>query len=174
MRLKAAKERFKERQRRLAAGDSLGGRAVSFNKLVEADKQKNIIESKPTEETVSSIKWEENKTFVLNDIYFEVSSSGLKTESYDQLDELADWLTKNKNSIIEMSGYTDNTGNENFNLKLSKDRVKSVENYLVKVRGIKKNRILTKGYGSQNPVADNDTEAGRQKNRRVEFTILKK
>lgn len=170
----AAKERFKERQRRIANGDTADQRAVKFEKLVQTEKQKNIIVNESTGKEVEKPKWEENMTFILNNIYFETNSADLKTESYDQLDELADWLIKNDHSIIEIAGYTDNIGNEKDNEKLSKERVRSVGSYLIKVRGIKKNRLMAKGYGSSNPIASNDTEEGRQKNRRVEFTILKK
>lgn len=174
MRKKAAKERFKERQARIARGDTADRKAVQFEKLVEAEKQKNIISDDNSGKDNEAPKWEENMTFILNDIYFETNSSDLKTESYDQLDELADWLIKNDHSIIEIAGHTDNTGDESFNEKLSKERVRSVGLYLIKVRGIKRNRLMAKGYGSSHPIADNATEEGRQKNRRVEFTILKK
>lgn len=174
MRKKAAKERFKERQARIARGDTADRRAVKFERLVEAEKQKNVITDKVEQIDEGKPKWEENMTFILNNIYFEVNSSELKTESYDQLDELADWLIKHDHSIIEISGHTDSTGDEKLNEKLSKERVRSVGLYLIKVRGIKKNRLMAKGYGSSHPIADNETEEGRQKNRRVEFTILKK
>jgi outer membrane protein OmpA-like peptidoglycan-associated protein len=173
-RQKAAKERFKERQRRIARGDTLNKRVVNFQELVLAEEKKNVIVDEEVKEETFEPQWEELQTFVLDHIYFETNSADLKTESYDQLDELADWLTKHENSIIEISGHTDNTGDESFNVKLSKERVRSVGLYLIKVRGIKRNRLLAKGYGSSQPIADNNTEEGRSLNRRVEFTILKK
>lgn len=172
-RRKAAKERLKERRRRLAQGDTLPRRSVTFNKLVEADKNKNVIQEVEVKE-VDKIEWEEDQTFILDHIYFETGSSQLLADSYDQLDELADWLIRNENSIIEIAGHTDNIGDESVNEKLSKERVKSVWYYLTKVKGIKRNRLLVKGYGSSNPIASNETREGRKQNRRVEFTILKK
>lgn len=173
-RQKAAKERFKERQRRLAKGDTLNKRVVNFQDLVLAEEKKNIIVEEEVKKEELAPKWEELQTFVLDNIYFETNSAELKPESYDQLDELAGWLIKHENSIIEISGHTDNTGDESINEKLSKERVRSVGLYLIKVKGIKRNRLMAKGYGSSQPIADNSTEEGRRQNRRVEFTILKK
>ncbi len=174
-RKKAARERLKERQRKIAAGDTLDRRAVNFAELVKINESKNVItDKKPFLTEKEEVKWEEDQTFILDHIYFETNSANLKSESYDQLDELADWLIKHENSIIEIAGHTDNVGDEGYNEKLSKLRVRSVGLYLIKVRGIKKSRLMAKGYGSSHPIADNSTEEGRQKNRRVEFTILKK
>ena len=141
---------------------------------VETERQKNVISENPKESAKEEVKWEEFQTFILDHIYFEINSADLKPESYDQLDELASWLTKNSTSIIEIAGHTDNTGNENVNEKLSKERVRNVGLYLIKVKGIKKSRLMGKGYGSTQPIASNETDLGRQKNRRVEITILKK
>ena len=68
-----------------------------------------------------------------------------------------------------MTGYTDNTGNDSINIPLSQNRAYSVANYL-KGKGVQ-SRIDTQGYGSQNPIADNSTAAGREQNRRVEISI---
>ena len=74
---------------------------------------------------------------------------------------------------IELSGHTDNLGEEDYNLQLSKNRANEVKEYLVK-NGLSEKQIKTKGYGSEKPLVANDTEDGRLQNRRVEFIILKK
>jgi len=74
---------------------------------------------------------------------------------------------------INILGYTDNKGNEATNMKLSEERVKCVIQYLVN-KSIDKSRLTGKGMGSKNPIDTNDTEDGRIKNRRVEFTIESK
>ena len=81
-------------------------------------------------------------------------------------------MTQNSKMMIELSGHTDNVGSDEANLKLSDDRAKSVTDYLVTL-GIDAKRIVAKGYGETKPVSTNDTDEGKQLNRRVEFTILK-
>ena len=71
---------------------------------------------------------------------------------------------------IELSGHTDNKGKDKYNEKLSQERAKAVYDYLIS-RGIDKKRLEYRGYGAQHPIADNKTDEGRAKNRRVEFTI---
>ena len=74
---------------------------------------------------------------------------------------------------IEISGHTDNVSGESFNLELSKKRAKAVVDYL-NLQRISIDRLETKGYGFRQPIASNETEEGRAKNRRVEFKILEK
>jgi outer membrane protein OmpA-like peptidoglycan-associated protein len=74
---------------------------------------------------------------------------------------------------IEISGHTDNIGSAAYNKTLSEDRAKAVVNYLTK-KGISADRLTYKGYGFDQPVAPNNTEEGRQQNRRTEFKVLKK
>ena len=81
-------------------------------------------------------------------------------------------MKENPKVEIRLEGHTDNRGVAKYNLKLSKDRVEAVRDYLIK-RGISKNRITGKGYGGSRPIADNENPATRILNRRVEFTIVK-
>ena len=67
------------------------------------------------------------------------------------------------------TGHTDNTGSKQYNQQLSEDRAKSVENYLLTQHGIQSKRIVVKGFGDTKPIAPNDSDDGRLKNRRVEF-----
>jgi len=87
------------------------------------------------------------------------------------IDKLAEFLKKNPNRNLLIEGHTDNTGNEDFNLKLSQQRADAVRDQLVS-RGIAPERITTKGYGPKYPAVDNDSSAGRQQNRRVEVLVL--
>ncbi|MDW8302105.1 MAG: OmpA family protein [Bacteroidia bacterium] len=111
------------------------------------------------------------KSYVIKNIYFKFNSSELEAESYPALDELVSMLKTNPTIRIQINGHTDNTGSANKNLILSEERAKSVAQYLIS-KGIETKRIITRGYGSQRPIADNTTEEGRYKNRRVEFEII--
>jgi OOP family OmpA-OmpF porin len=92
--------------------------------------------------------------------------------SFSLLDEIAG-VIKNAPHIkkVAIEGHASAEGNKAVNLKLSDDRAKSVMKYLVD-KGIEKERLTAKGYGSTKPIAENDSEEGREKNRRVEFNIV--
>ena len=82
-------------------------------------------------------------------------------------------MNENPKLGVELGGHTDDTGSNEINAKLSQDRADAVREYLIG-KGIEPDRIASKGYGETKPVATNDTDAGRQQNRRVEFVITKK
>lgn len=107
----------------------------------------------------------------LKNINFENGSAKLKVSSEIALGELVNKLNNYPFAEIQIDGYTDNNGNESSNRTLSKERAKAVYEYL-KTEGVT-NKITYKGFGSANPVAPNDTEENRAKNRRVEIEILK-
>jgi outer membrane protein OmpA-like peptidoglycan-associated protein len=88
-----------------------------------------------------------------------------------ELDNLADLLSENKNLVMEIGGYTDSTGSEQYNLALSEKRALSVVNYLIK-KGISSDRLKYKGYGNNSPLGDNVTIEGRKLNRRTEAKII--
>ncbi|HEY1038128.1 MAG TPA: OmpA family protein [Bacteroidia bacterium] len=113
------------------------------------------------------------ETITLQNIFFAKNKSELLTPSFPELDKLAKFLKEDSATTIEISGHTDNTGNESQNKILSTACAKAVADYLVS-KGIDSERIEYIGYGSIMPVAANDTEVGRQQNRRVEFIINKK
>ena len=119
-----------------------------------------------------SNEMELNKPLTLNKIFFETGKSNLLDSSFAELNTLFNILKSKPKMIIQISGYTDNTGNAQDNIVLSEARANAVKKYLTD-KGIDNNRIIAKGYGSSNPKASNDTAEGRAKNRRVEIMVLK-
>ncbi len=105
-----------------------------------------------------------------SDVLFAVNSSALKAGSYDELNRVAKVLNQYPQTTITIAGHTDSTGSEAYNQKLSERRAEAVKNALVGM-GVNPARMTAIGYGKSRPVADNDTEAGRQMNRRVEILI---
>lgn len=102
-------------------------------------------------------------------IYFETDSKEIKSANYyTMLDEVASIMLKNPNVSFSVSGYTDNDGPEDYNLKLSENRANEARLYLI-ARGVESDRISAKGYGEVNPKYDNSTAQGKQLNRRVEI-----
>lgn len=114
---------------------------------------------------------EKGQTIRLNNIFFESGKYDLLPESNAELDKLHSILLENKQLKIEISGHTDDVGADTDNLLLSTNRANAVVNYLLN-KGITKERLLAKGYGETKFIATNDTEEGKQENRRVEFSIL--
>lgn len=112
------------------------------------------------------------KPIVLENVLFETNRSTLLKESFVSLDKLVDQLQKNKQLKIEIDGHTDNVGDEIQNQKLSEERAKKIVDYLVSKK-IEQKRLTSKGFGSQHPIASNETDEGRKKNRRVAFIVIK-
>jgi OOP family OmpA-OmpF porin len=106
-------------------------------------------------------------------VYFATGKAIIKRVSYPLLDEVAQALEDHPGMRVRVEGHTDSRGGDNYNLRLSDDRAKSVRNYLSR-RGIDAKRMVAKGYGEKVPIADNRTKAGRAQNRRVEFVIIGK
>ncbi len=117
------------------------------------------------------IQYEPPRVFTLDEVYFDVNKATLRSQSYAELNELVDFMKRKKDIRIEIAGHTDSTGEEEDNIKLSQRRADRVKQYLVR-KGIDANRIEAKGYGESQPVADNSTKEGRQKNRRTEVRII--
>lgn len=111
--------------------------------------------------------------FDFDRLLFDTGRATLQAASQEQLKNVSEILKAFPNTHLRIGGYTDNTGDAKFNLQLSADRAKTVMEELVKL-GIAADRLTSEGYGDQHPVAPNDTEEGRQKNRRVSMRVTKK
>ena len=110
---------------------------------------------------------------IMDKVQFETGKAALLPASHALLDEVAKMLKDNPQvEIISVEGHTDSTGSPDFNRKLSQDRAESVAKYLSS-KGVKAARMEPKGFGPDRPIADNETDPGREANRRVEFNILK-
>lgn len=104
-------------------------------------------------------------------VTFDVGKANIKSEFYPVLDRLATILKERNQTFIEVAGHTDNTGSDEVNLPLSRNRANSVANYLTE-RGINRARLGEQGMGSAYPIANNLTPENRQLNRRVEVTLV--
>lgn len=104
------------------------------------------------------------------EVLFETNKSTLRSEHFDALNSIVDYLIKHPERSVKVSGHTDNTGSEAHNLSLSKKRADVVAEYLVN-NGVDIDRVKTFGYGSSKPLVPNSSVEGRTKNRRVELLI---
>ncbi|GAB6268151.1 MAG: OmpA family protein [Smithella sp.] len=107
------------------------------------------------------------------DVTFDTNSAELRSGLYNEINRVAGVLNQYPDTLIRVEGHTDSKGSDEYNMDLSKRRANNVKTLLV-MRGVAENRIEVAGYGKTMPVATNDTEAGRQKNRRVEIRIAPK
>ena len=112
-----------------------------------------------------------NNKITLNNVFFDFDKNELSAVSFLELDKVVELLQKNPTLKIEIAGHTDNKGDKKYNQTLSQKRAESVVNYLVQ-KGIALTRLTAKGYGDTMPVAPNDTEENKAKNRRTELKVL--
>jgi outer membrane protein OmpA-like peptidoglycan-associated protein len=112
-----------------------------------------------------------NNKITLNNVFFDFDKNELNAVSFLELDRVVELLQKNPTLKIEIAGHTDNKGDKKYNQTLSQKRAESVVNYLVQ-KGIATTRLTAKGYGDTMPVAPNDTEENKAKNRRTELKVL--
>ncbi|MBI4646470.1 MAG: OmpA family protein [Bacteroidia bacterium] len=131
-------------------------------------------------EEVSEIEnIEENVSYIINNIFFDFDKATLTAESLKELDNLVSVLGKKSEALVEISAHTDSKGSDSYNINLSQRRAESVVRCLIS-KGIKKERLIAKGYGETRPVAPNthpdsrDNPGGRAMNRRVEFKLVGK
>jgi outer membrane protein OmpA-like peptidoglycan-associated protein len=112
------------------------------------------------------------KSIVLKNVFFETDSYALKKESEIELNKVVQFLKVNPGIRVEISGYTDNVGETEYNQVLSENRANAVTDFLI-AASVNAQRIVSKGYGMSNPVTSNDAEEGRARNRRTELKIIK-
>jgi outer membrane protein OmpA-like peptidoglycan-associated protein len=115
------------------------------------------------------LRVEDGQIRTLEPVYFDNGRATIQPRSGALLDEMAQLINSRQDlGVIVIEGHTDARGGANYNLKLSKDRAASVRSFLLQ-KGVSESRLTTAGFGSARPVADNKLDAGRAKNRRVEF-----
>ncbi len=127
----------------------------------------------PPEPPPSKVVVTDTNITIAEKVQFATGSAEILQVSYGLLDDIAKVFTDHPNlQLVEIQGHTDSTGVAAANRKLSQDRAESVMHYLVG-RGVAAYRMTAKGFGSDKPIGDNATDDGRDKNRRVEFSIVK-
>ena len=143
----------------------------SLSEQASLDKPYQLqIELYPIPKETTAALPEKAKPIILKNVFFESGSADLKSTSIAELTRLKELLEEHPTLNIQINGHTDNVGSDADNLKLSNDRAKAVQDYLIQ-NGIAANRLRYKGYGEDQPIDTNDTEDGRRNNRRTEFVI---
>ena len=167
-------------------GDLVGGRNDRTEKIIGAgiggiagagigaymDKQERDLRARTAGTDVRVTR--EGDNLVLNipsGITFAYDSANVQPQFQQTLDQVADTLKNYNQTYIDVYGHTDSTGSDAYNQRLSEQRASSVASYL-ESRGVQSARIGTRGYGETQPIASNDTDAGRAANRRVEIKIV--
>ena len=145
---------------------------VVTNVVTRVDTVEKVKVVHDTVTIVKEIPVEIKQTMIeISNTLFAFNKFNLNEDAQRGLDKVAVWLNENPKLNVEISGHTDGKGTQEYNQKLSESRAKAVYDYFVE-HGVKADRLSYKGYGKMNPIADNSTEAGRKKNRRVELNIL--
>ena len=163
-------------QRQIAAANDRRNTVLLGAREDETARANQLAQTKTHELAAALAELQASKTdrglvITLGDVLFATGSADLKSGSRQALDRLATFLQAYPKRSVQIEGFTDNVGGNDFNQGLSERRAESVRNALTGM-GIAADRIVTKGRGNSSPVADNDTAAGRQQNRRVEVVIL--
>jgi outer membrane protein OmpA-like peptidoglycan-associated protein len=152
----------------LRAKESSDAEANRIKGLTDAEARRLAEQNNRDNNTI--IILEKGKHVILNGVTFDFNKATLRSESVPVLTRAYNAMIANPDVQVEISGHTDNVGSQEFNQALSLKRAEAVRNWLVD-KGIASNRMKTVGRGENEPVASNDTDAGRAKNRRIEFYV---
>lgn len=123
--------------------------------------------------TITAVQLVSGANITLENIFFEFGKATLQPTSTVELNRIVDLLLDNPTLIVEIQGHTDNVGTNEVNKKLSQDRADAVRTYLLRQK-VPADRITSKGYGFDRPIASNETPEGQAKNRRVDFLVIRK
>ncbi len=158
----------------LPGGNKYGflARADSFVAVNQNLDLRNIKEYREVNKDLYLVPIEHGQKVTMNNIFFEFNEYNLLKDSYPELRRVANFMINNPEINIEIRGHTDSIGTEEYNMELSRKRAKTVADFITKY-GVTDSRISVKGYGESKPVAPNNSEENRRKNRRVEFVINK-
>jgi outer membrane protein OmpA-like peptidoglycan-associated protein len=160
-RAEGAEQKAAADQARIDASSAQRAAANSEQQATELQRQIDVLQAKPTDRGL---------VLTLGDVLFTTGKADLKLGATDNLNKLVAFLDKYPDRSIAIHGYTDSIGSEDYNQGLSERRADSVKSYLTG-QGIGSSRITASGKGRSDPVADNDSAAGRQQNRRDEVII---
>jgi outer membrane protein OmpA-like peptidoglycan-associated protein len=160
-RAEGAEQKAAADQARSEANTAQLAAASSEQQAAELQRQINVLQAKPTDRGL---------VLTLGDVLFTTGRADLKPGATGNLNKLVAFLDKYPDRSVSIQGYTDSVGSEDYNQGLSERRANSVKSYLAE-QGVGSMRLSASGKGRNDPVADNDSAAGRQQNRRVEVTI---
>jgi outer membrane protein OmpA-like peptidoglycan-associated protein len=160
-RAEGAEQKVAADQARSEADAARVAAASSEQQAAELQRQIDVLQAKPTDRGL---------VLTLGDVLFTSGKADLKSGATGNLDKLVAFLDKYPDRSVAIQGYTDSVGSEDYNQGLSERRANSVKSYLAR-QGIVATRLSASGMGESGPVADNDSAAGRQQNRRVEVII---
>ena len=140
---------------------------VIEGKEIASPMQSNLQDQTEETNTIPEVKPFPDRKII---IYFKHNSNDLSDQAYDMLDRIAGFMVSNPDASININGYTDSSGAYSYNVSVSQFRANMVKGYLVG-KGVDPLKIAALGLGPENPIASNDTEKGRQTNRRVEIEL---
>jgi outer membrane protein OmpA-like peptidoglycan-associated protein len=161
-RMQAEQARLQAEQARTQAEAEAKARAAEQAKAAALMKELSELRAQQTDRGL---------VLTVGDVLFAVGKAEVAPGGQRSIDQLAQFLKTYSRRRVLIEGHTDNTGNEDFNVKLSQQRADAVRSLLV-ARGVAPERIATRGHGPKYPIVENDTPAGRQQNRRVEILVL--
>uniref|UniRef100_UPI003562B4F5 OmpA family protein n=1 Tax=Marinobacter sp. TaxID=50741 RepID=UPI003562B4F5 len=156
----SAEERRKELELQMSASEAEQARR-------ETEELRRQMEAMQAEQT------DRGMVLTLGDVLFDLNRAELKSSGEDTVERLAEFMSEYEERRVRVEGYTDSTGEASYNQGLSERRAEAVRDALMDM-GISRDRIETRGFGEEYPVASNDSSAGRQQNRRVEIVISDK
>ena len=149
--------------------DNFGGSSQQGNSTNKSSKKVDLTK----DNNVRMERIEVGKKITLKNIFFDFDKATLKKASHFELNRVAQFMRENPTVRIKLCGHTDYKGTKEYNMTLSNDRAKAAYEYLVK-KGVPTNRLEYQGFGAEQPIADNKTDAGRALNRRTEILIIGK
>ncbi len=170
--LAAERQRIEAEQQRLAAEQQRAqAEARAEAAAAEAQQaQRELAELRRQVEELQAKETERGLQLTLQDVLFDFNAADLKSGAERQMAKLADFLSAYPNRQVSIEGFTDSVGSDTYNQNLSEQRAGSVRDALI-TNGVAADRIMTRGYGEEFPLASNNTETGRAQNRRVEIII---
>jgi outer membrane protein OmpA-like peptidoglycan-associated protein len=155
---------IERRNAALARSDAADARSDADDARNQLDQMRGRLTEMQTQETARGL------VVTLGDVLFEVDRAELKPGAARNLDKLVSALRDNVDTRIAIEGHTDATGSREHNVDLSQRRAEAVQDYLVS-HGVSASRVTARGLGPDFPVASNNSDAGRQQNRRVEVVV---